>query len=238
MKNTCRKRRSVKKLLRVLAVIAVVGALIASIVISMSNKGSNTPVWDEQTTLGKLDAKNHFIIYSDFMCPYCVAFEIAMIEHKDELLEYIEKNDILLEIRTSEFLYDYGQHQPIDSRYSAEATYCAKNEGKFWDYYDLAIEKVWYEHFLGLGNDLSKSGTLGKEYWIKIGEEVGLGEDFRNCVLNDESLTEVKKYTDKSAKLVNGGLPYFKFNDFTPSGFDPTWGWDKVLQYFDAGLES
>lgn len=227
------------KTLRIIGIIGVVGVIIAAIATSMTVKpSSRDKVWDEATTVGNLDAKNHFVIYSDIMCPYCVAFENAILEHEQEFKEYIEKNDILLEIRMSDFLYEYGEAQAINSRYSAEATYCAKREGKFWDYYDLAIKTVWGQYFKDGGKAaFTKLNSLDKGFWIGLGKEIGLGESFENCVTNDEMLDEIVSTSGKIAKVAQG-MPYFKFNSYATSGFDLSWGWEYVLMYFDAGLKS
>ena len=137
-----------KKALRIIGVVAVVGLILAAIVTSMTSKPSNAEkVWDPEMTVGNMDAKNYFIIYSDIACPYCIAFENAIIEHEEEFQRYIEENDILVEIRLSDFLYEYGESKSPESRYGAEGIFCAKKEGKFWDYYNLAISKVWNDFF-------------------------------------------------------------------------------------------
>lgn len=227
------------KIVRIFGVVAVIGILVAAVVASM-NQGPSTAekVWDKDTTIGSLEAKNHFIIYSDLACPYCIAFENAMIEHEEELQRYIEKNDILIEIRLSDFLYEYGQSQSIESLYGAEATYCAKKEGRFWDYYNKAIVKVWKEYFETMGKAaFVEFNKLEKDYWIDIGKEIGFSSEFENCVLNNETIEEVQKTALKSVKLING-MPYFKFNKYVSSGFDLSWGFEYVLMYFDAGLKS
>ena len=227
------------KVFRIIGVVAVLGILIAAIVTSMTHKTPNSEiVWDKDMTVGNMDAKNYYIIYSDIACPYCLAFENAIIEHEDEFKEYIEKNDILVEVRLSDFMYEYGQSQSIQSRYSAEAIYCAKNEGKFWDYYNNLIVKVWNGWFKDSGkaayNEFNK---IEKEYYIKLGKEVGLGETFETCVENEEPLADIVKNAQKMVKLVDG-MPHFKFNNYTPSGFDLNWGWEYVKLFFDAGLKS
>ena len=227
------------KVFRIIGVVAVLGILIAAIVTSMTHKTPNSEiVWDKDMTVGNMDAKNYYIIYSDIACPYCLAFENAIIEHEDEFKEYIEKNDILVEVRLSDFMYEYGQSQSIQSRYSAEAIYCAKNEDKFWDYYNNLIVKVWNGWFKDSGkaayNEFNK---IEKEYYIKAGKEVGLGETFETCVENEEPLADIVKNAQKMVKLVDG-MPHFKFNNYTPSGFDLNWGWEYVKLFFDAGLKS
>ena len=163
-----------KKALRVCGVIAVVVLIFAAIIASMNQKTPNAEkVWYPEMTVGNMDAQNYFIIYSDIACPYCIAFENAIIENEEEFKKYIEENDILVEVRLTDFLYEYGESKSIESRYSAEAVYCAKNEGKFWEYYDLAITKVWKEYFKDSGKGaFTEFNKLDKNYWIKIGEKV------------------------------------------------------------------
>lgn len=226
-----------KKALRIVGVAAIIVILIAAIVASMNQKTPNAErVWDIDMTVGNLEAENYFIIYSDLACPYCVAFENAIIENEDSFNRYIEENDILVEIRLSDFLYRYGQSRSIESLYGAEAVYCAKKEGRFWDYYNRAITRVWKEFFEKMGKAaFVEFNKLGKDYWIKMGREIGLADEFEQCVENDEVLDEVNVASTKSEKLIDG-MPYFKFNKYISSGFDLSWGWDYVLMYFEAGL--
>lgn len=228
-----------KKTLRIIGIVAVIGVIIAAIVASMTAKPSNAEkVWDKDMTIGNLDAKNYFIVYSDLMCPYCIAFENAIVEHEKDFQKYIADNDILFEVRLSDFLYEYGETNPTNSRYSALGAYCAKSEGKFWDYYNLAITSVWNDYFKSSGKSaVSKMSQLGKDYWINLGKKVGLGEDFATCVQSETPLDEIKANAEKTSKLAKG-MPYFKFNEYTNSGFDLSWDWQYVLMYFQAGLDS
>lgn len=228
-----------KKTFRIIGLITVIAVIIAAIVASMNIKPSNADkVWDTQMTIGNLEAKNYFIVYSDLVCPYCIAFENAIVEHEEESQQYLEDNDILFEIRLSDFLYEYGETNPIHSRYSALGAYCAKNEGKFWDYYNLAVSSVWNDFFKASGKSaVSKMSSIGKDYWINIGKQVGLSEDFETCIKNEDTLNEIKANAEKTSKLARG-MPYFKFNDYTSSGFDLSWDYQYVLMYFQAGLDS
>ena len=228
-----------KKTLRIIGVIAVIAILIGAIVASMNTKPSNAEkVWDKEMTVGNLEAKNYFIIYSDLVCPYCLAFENAIVENEENFQKYIEENDILVEVRLSDYLYEYGETNPEHSRYSAIATYCAKSEGKFWDYYNNAVSTVWKDFFKETGKSgFSKLNKQGQEYWTKIGEKIGLGDSFKSCVENKTPLEEIEQNAEKSVKLAQG-MPFFKFNKFTSSGFDLAGDWQDVLMYFQAGLDS
>lgn len=228
-----------QKIARIVGLVSILVVIIAAMIASFNQKVSIADkIWDPATTVGNTEAKNYFIIYSDIVCPYCVAFENAIIEHKDDFNKYISENDVLVEIRLSDFLYEYGQTNPIASRYSAEATFCAKKAGKFWDYYEHAITSVWNDYFKNSGkNAFAELNTKGKDYWIDLGTAIGFGEDFKNCVKNDETLDEVIAVAGKTVKQING-MPYFKFNSYISSGFDLSWGYEYVKMYFDSGLKS
>ena len=115
-----------KKAFRIFGILAIIVVIIAAITASMNTTPSNADrVWDEQMTIGNMDAKNYFIVYSDLVCPYCIAFENAIVEHEEEFQKYLAENDILFEVRLSDFLYEYGESNPIHSRYSALGAYCA-----------------------------------------------------------------------------------------------------------------
>lgn len=228
-----------KKAIRIITIIAVIGLIFAAIIASTTAKPSNAEkVWVKEMTIGNLEAKNYFIIYSDLVCPYCVAFENAILEHEEEFQKYLEDNDILLEIRLSDFLYEFGETNPINSRYSAVASYCARDAGKFWDYYNLAISTLWNDYFKASGKAaFTQISKLDKNYWIDLGKKVGLGEEFASCVEADSPLEEIKANAKKTAKLVTG-LPSFKLNSYSPPGFSLSGTWQDVKAYFDAGLKS
>lgn len=228
-----------KQAMRIIGIIAITVVILAAIITSITARPSNAEkVWDQSMTVGNLEAKNYFIIYSDLVCPYCVAFENAILEHEAEFQQYLKDNDILLEIRLSDFLYEYGETNPIQSRYSAVASYCARDAGKFWDYYNLAITTLWNEFFKKSGKSaLAQVSKLDKGYWIDLGKKVGLDEEFASCVENDNPVGEIQERAKKTATLVSG-LPSFKLNSYSPPGFSLSGTWQDVKAYFDAGLKS
>lgn len=223
-----------QKTLRIIGIIAISAALLATIIISTMPK-SNTAeeVWDVATTMGNINAKNHYIIYSDLACPYCIIFENAIVENEEEFKDYIKKNDILVEIRMSDFLYEYGTHPTAASRLGAIGTYCAKDEGKFWDYYDLAIAATAKEYYTyGMSSDAPNKD----EFWQTIAKQAGVSENWETCYKNKTPLRAIVDTAEKTAPLVDG-MPYFKFNNYTFSGFNPNGDWDDVKLHLDAGLK-
>lgn len=228
-----------KKYLRIGAIGAVVVLLFALVIASVSSKPSNADqVWNEGSTVGDLEARNYYIMYTDLMCPYCTYFSCAMMEHWDEFLAYLEEHDILFEVRLTDYIYE-GKGVEA-SRDAAEASYCAMREGKFWDYYHNALQSLWDDYqSKGIGTSANSQmiGDLPDDYWLAIGHEVGLGDSFNQCVANHDTLEELEKNTTRALQLAQG-MPYFKFNKFVTAGFDPSWGWDYVVRYLDAGLSN
>ena len=226
------------KFLRTAAIIAVIGALFALILLNSSTK--QTPgdqVWNEASTVGELDAENYYIMYTDLMCPYCDVFSRAVMQHWDEFKQYLADNNILFEVRLTDYLYEASDIEY--SRDAAEGAYCAMRENKFWDFYHGAIGSLWDDyHSKGIGDSKTSPAIkdMSEDYWLKIGHEAGLGESFDKCVKNHESVAEIEANTRRAAQSAQG-MPSFKFNRFTTSGLDNAWCWDYVLKYLDSGLE-
>ncbi|MFH1610573.1 MAG: DsbA family protein, partial [Patescibacteria group bacterium] len=75
---------------------------------------------------GNKDAKITIVEYSDFQCPYCSSFHTTM-----QQVMQVYPNDV-------KWVY---RHFPLDSihpvaRKAAEASECAADQGKFWEYTD------------------------------------------------------------------------------------------------------
>lgn len=230
------------KALRIGGIVAILGVLVALVVFNASSSTPTTTVWDANFTKGSLEAKNHYIMYTDLMCPYCDVFSRVLAEHEEEFQrDYIEGHDILFEIRMTDFLYQYGSGTNTYSQDAAEASYCAAAEGKFWEFYHGALQALWKDYHskgIGVSKTSPKISGMTADYWLKVGKNAGVAGNFEKCYTEHEQLETVRANTEKAAKIVGGGVPYFKFNKFTSSGFDQSWGWDYVRQYLDAGLKS
>lgn len=226
------------RFLRTAAIFCVIIALFAIIIANSSTRQSPADqVWDPATTVGNLDAKNYYVMYTDLICPYCDIFSHLVTENWEEFVAYLEEHDILFEVRLTDYLYESVGSK--NSHNAAEGAYCAMRENKFWDYYHGAINSLW-DDFQSKGVGDSKTSPsikeLSTDYWLKIGHEAGLGENFDKCMENHETVTELENNTRRALQVANG-MPTFKFNKFTTYGFDNDWGWDYVLMYLDAGLE-
>lgn len=225
------------RIIRLVAIIVVVLTFAGLIFASNAMRRTTADnVWDQSTTVGSLDAKNHYIMYTDLMCPYCDVFSRQLLEHWDEFETYLAENDILFEVRLTDLLY---YSDSANSRNAAEAVYCAKNEGKFWDFYHEALTSLWDDyHSKGIGSSQSAPpiANMPADYWLEVGHSVGLGDDFDQCVAHRDSATAVEETTLRAGKFASG-MPTFQFNDAYLSGFGENWGWEHVLSYLNEGLK-
>lgn len=227
------------KYLRSIAIVGVIALLFLLIIFNSSTK--QTPaeqVWNRAATVGDLEADNYYIMYTDLMCPYCDFFSRAVMDHWDDFQQYLAEHDILFEIRLTDYLYEGSDIQY--SRDAGEAAYCAMRDDKFWEFYHEALTALRDDyHSKGIGDSKTSPAikNMPEDYWLKIGHKVGLGADFDDCIANHETVAELENNTRRASQVATG-MPFFKFNRFTTSGFDSSWGWDYVKMYLDRGLES
>ncbi len=237
MPKTTEKNETAGRVGRILLIIGIVLVFLAIFIISATHKSpASEQVWDMRTTIGSTEAKKHYVMYTDLMCPYCDVFSRAVMDHQDEFEQFLADNDVLFEIRLTDMLY-YGSDSEM-SQDAAEAAFCAIHEDKFWDYYHGALTALYNDyHSKGIGS--SKTATpiknMPEDYWIQIGLDAGLGEDFQNCVNNRETAAEVEEQTMKASQFAEG-MPTFSFEKFKNSGFSDTWGWDEAKQLLEAGI--
>lgn len=227
------------KWVRIGAVAAVVVVLILVIVLSSSTvkPSISEQVWDTRTTLGDAEtATNHFILYTDLVCPYCAVLGQVLTQNADEFEQWVRDNKVLYEVRVTDYLFE-GMGNEY-SRPSAEATYCATREDRFWDYYHAAMNKM-YEDYQSKGIGVSKTSEQMKnvpdDYFLKIGKSIGLSNDFEKCVKNHETVDEITEKTGKALKVTNG-VPFMFYNG-VGGGVDATDGWPEVKMYFREGLK-
>ncbi len=232
---------NIGKVLRTVALVAVGGLLLMMLVLNVDGeKSAGDKAWDIRTTIGNADAKNHFIMYTDIACPYCDAFSRVVMNNQEKFEQLLADKDILFEIRLTDYLYKYGSKIDM-SKWSAEATVCATEKDRFWDYYHAALQALWDDyHSKGIGS--SKTAPMitdmTRDYWVKIGEKIGLNKtELSQCMNSEETVATLDKRAERMIKAGANGMPYFVEGSFSTAGFDDSWGWEEVEQYLTAGLK-
>ena len=230
-------------IIRIIVLILLAGAIIVAMILGAPKNEDLDAIWDERTTLGDVNAKNHYVMMTDVLCPYCDYFSRAIMSHQDDFEKWLKDNDVVYEMRITDFLNEYGE-AGAKSEQAAEATLCATEENRFWDYYHNAMKSLDEDfHSKGIGNAKGAPMiTITADYWVEIGREIGLGDSFEDCYRNHKQLDHVRENTAKTAKIMQkenvAGMPYFKFGSVKTTGFETSWGWEQIKRYYlDAGLE-
>ena len=121
------------------------------------------------------------------------------------LQSYIDSGKVNLVYKHSAFL---GQ----ESIWAAQASECAADQGKFWEYHDLLFERWNGEN----------QGAFSKENLIKFAQELKLdAAKFDPCLNNDETLERVKTDTLEGRDAGVTGTPTFFINGQPLVGAQP-----------------
>lgn len=134
--------------------------------------------------LGNKDAKVTIIEFSDFQCPFCKTLF-------DESLAQIKKDYV--DTGKAKFAY---RHYPLTSihpnaQITAEASECANEQGKFWEYHDqLFTYQADWETLTG-----EELNTKLSEYATSVGID---GAALLSCVTSN-------KYADRVAEDLTAG---------------------------------
>ena len=220
-----------QKAVRVVAVVLVLGFLVALIAYNVANppKPDYTP-WTMAMTQGDKDtAEHHFVMYTDIFCPYCNKFSIAVMANQEEFeKEWLEEKKIFFELRVTDLNYVSGHSD--NSRPAGEGAYCAAKQDKFWEYYHNLLQKIWDDYYvngIGIDRDAEVIPTLASDYYYDAAEKGGLDmESFKSCFDNHEGADELDKNTLKAQKYITSGVPQFNFDKFSYSGFVGVWDSD------------
>jgi len=137
---------------------------------------------------GKADAKVTVVEFSDFHCPFCKRVQPTLTQL---LSKY--PNDVKLVYK----------HMPLDqlhpqARRAAEASWCAQQQGKFWEYHDLL--------YAGGpdGTDPTLSALAGR---------AGLNPSaYQQCMASGKAAAAVQKHVEEGAKFGVSGTPGFFVN--------------------------
>ena len=139
--------------------------------------------------LGDKNAKIKIVEFSDFQCPFCErAATGAIAEFKNS--DYFKNGEVALVYK----------HFPLNSIHpsaqkAAEASVCAQNQGKFWEYHDLLF-----------ANQQSLDIASLKSY----AKQLGLNQaKFDSCLDGGEAVAKVKKDLAEASSAGGQGTPYF-----------------------------
>lgn len=154
---------------------------------------------EDDASIGPANAPVTIIEFSDYQCPFCARVEPTV---KQILETYKGK------VR---FVYrDFPLSFHQNAQKAAEATECADEQSKFWEYHDLLFEKQ---------SEWSSSGVAKlKEYASSLGLNTG---QFEKCLDSGKYSAEVKKDFEDGQNAGVSGTPAFFVNGVAIVGAQP-----------------
>ncbi|KKN07398.1 hypothetical protein LCGC14_1067230 [marine sediment metagenome] len=153
-------------------------------------KGSiKVQIEDNDPILGNPDAEISIVEFSDFQCPFCGR------AHTDALANFRQSSYFA----NGEVNLVYKQF-PLNSIHpnaqkAGEASLCAQDQDKFWEYHDYLFE-----------NQNSLDTLSLKVYATKLGLDAST---FNSCLDDGKYTSEVNKETAQAIAAGGRGTPYF-----------------------------
>ena len=184
----------------IIGVVVVALAVVAVLVLlDRGSGGAETEPPEESLdkSLGAEDAPVVVVEYADFQCPYCGQFAAGAARQLKE--NYVDQGQVRFVFRHLAFIGD-------ESTWAAEASECANEQGRFWDYHDKVFEEQAGEN----------QGAYSKENLKRFAAELGLDtEQFDQCLDSGTYRSKVREEVKEAQRrrinstpslLVNGRL--------------------------------
>lgn len=140
---------------------------------------------------GNPSAPITIIEFGDYQCTFCYKFHDSSLEIITQ--EYLQTGKASLVFR------DFPLNGP-DSVLAAEASHCAKDQGKFWEYHD-ELYKNW---------DGELTGWVNRESLSRFAQTVGLDlEQFNSCLDSAKYRQQVLDAYEFGQKIGINATPSF-----------------------------
>lgn len=157
----------------------------------------------EANRLGDKNAKVVFIEFSDFQCPYCERWYQQV--EPQIIRQYVQSGQVT-------FVYKHLAFLGQESEWSAQASECAADQNKFWEYHNYL-----FQHQKG-----ENQGAFTKDKLIGFAQTLELDmAKFTPCLTNDETLDRVRADTEEGRQVKASGTPTFFINGVRIVGSQP-----------------
>jgi len=192
------------------------GILAASAVLFLMFAGrAGTPdkvrITAEDPSIGRTDAPVTIVVFGDFMCHYTKDFYEQIFPSIKE--RYVDSGKVKI-------VYKHFATEER-SKIESEASLCANDQGKFWQFASLAFNRT--------GAD-EQNQTL---YLTGYAEAIGLDlSEFSSCIANRVHRDDVAMDYDEGLRLKIPGTPTFFVNGLKIEGHVPVERFDEVLSKF------
>jgi protein-disulfide isomerase len=163
-------------------------------------------------TIGRPDTKVKVVVYQDFQCGHCA--ELYRGAETEIIRRYVLSGQLHLEIKSLPFLGP-------DSMMAAEASLCAGDQGRYWDYYDALIATYTQQGRLAY----SESGLQ------QTASSIGLdAEQIRRCIASGRHRARIQHNAEIADQLGIQVIPVVSINNQLVVGSQPFSVYDRIIQ--------
>ena len=200
--TTRRKKKKQKKtdytpfiIIGVLAIVVLVVVILTTIkpAVELTDPTFHKATITDGLTMGDPNAPVKVVEYADFQCPYCGIYWSSI--EPTIVADYIETGKVFYTYVPFSFVGSYVANNPWDeSIKSAEAAYCANDQGKFWEYRD----------YIFANQNGENEGTFSREFLIAVAKKLELDTKTFTTCLDDE--THYQDVIDSNSYAVEMGI--------------------------------
>lgn len=187
---------------------AIVGGIVAVIAIvvivySVNQSTENVPVSSSEKKIGTVDTSNGspilgsslapvtIVEFGDYQCPQCDKWYLNV--RPDIEKNYVETGKANL------VFVDLAFYGP-DSKKAAQATYCAEEQGKYWEFHGMLYEN----------QGLINGGWASSQNLKKFASDLNLDlNSFNNCLDSDKYQNRVENNIKVAKQNGANGTPTF-----------------------------
>ena len=170
-----------------LSIPIIIGIIVGGFVVGYGTNSNNSETLTSEKLIkngspimGNIDAPITILEWGDYQCTYCYKFHQNTLNIINE--EFIKTGKVKIIFK------DFPLNGP-DSKLAAEASYCAHDQQKYWEYHD-ELYKNW-------GGE--RTGWITREALTKFAQSTELNiEEFNKCL-------DVHKYQNKVDSIHNFG---------------------------------
>src|SRR5512146_1941267 len=153
---------------------------------------------------GNANAPVMIVEFSDYQCPYCHAVEPTV---KQVLAKYGDKVSLSYRDLPLTAIHDHAES-------AAEASRCALEQGKFWEYHDQ----------LFTASNLDKDALIGYARDLKLDDK-----QFASCLTSEKYKADIAKDAEEGRKAGLSGTPGFFINGIELSGAQGQEAFNRII---------
>ena len=154
-----------------------------------------TPTIPAAHALGSTDAQITIVEFGDYLCTFCHRFHE---ETKDQLVtSYVDTGRVRFIFKD----FPINDHLDGGSSLAAQASYCAADQGRFWEFHDEVYDKWGGE----------RAGWITRESMAEYAFNAGVqdADEFKECMDSGEYAGVVRGNYDLAQNIGLDGTPKF-----------------------------